>query len=135
MPTTRTLRVFIDTPYDESPDASWLYQTPAELGSLEAAVASRRRVLALEQGDWYFIGVRLVAEVTLTSNDDVPNPTWRENTIRLYSPGVWGVESDSCSEYVRELAMEDAEYLREDLEALGVLPGEFQAALAEADHG
>jgi hypothetical protein len=125
MTTTRTLRVFIDTPEDESPDASWLDQTPAQLGSLEAAVANRRRKIALENGDWYLIGVRLAAEVTLSRAGRV------DEKITLTTPGIWGVESDSSVEYLTELAMDEAEFIREDLLALGFTPEDIEAELAQ----
>jgi hypothetical protein len=121
MITTRELRISIDTPYDETPDVSWLDQTPKQLGSLEAAVANRRRRQAYDRGDWHLIGVRLTAEIAL------PN-----ETITLMSPGLWGVESDSSADYVRDIARDEGEYLREDLEALGFAADEIEIAISEA---
>lgn len=128
-PTTRTLRVIIDTPYDESPDISWLDQTAKELGSLEAAVANRRRKLAYERGDWHLIGVRLIGEIHLHHSAI----GWRRcNEIEIMTPGVWGIESDSDSGAVREIARGEAEYLREDLQALGFSTEEIDEAVEEA---
>jgi hypothetical protein len=124
--TERTLTIEVDTPYDEDGDVSWLYQTPKQLGSLEAAVANRRRLLALERGEWHLIGVRLAATVTLTRSGLV------DSELTLTSPGVWSVESDSDADHIRELAADDADYLREDLLALGFSVEEIGAALAEA---
>ena len=118
----KTLRVFIDTPYDESPDVSWLSQTPAQLGSLAAAVANKRRLLAYENGDWFCIGVRLKAEITLDSGA----------LVILTSPGVWGVESDASEEYIKSTALEaDTLDIIRDLTQLGCSAKEIADALAE----
>jgi hypothetical protein len=118
----KTLRVSIGTPYDESPDVSWLDQTPKQLGSLEAAVANKRRRLAYDAGDWWLIGVRLEAEITLEGG----------GLLFLNSPGLWGVESDSSQEYLLDIVRDEVAPLRQDLAQLGFTAEEIDTAVDAA---
>jgi len=118
----KSLRIFIDTPYDETPDVSWLEQTPAQLGSLAAAVANRRRLDAYNRDEWWLIGVRLQAEISLDGG----------SMLLLSSPGVWGVESDSECEYVHSIAVDEVALIRHDLDQLGFSAEEIDAAVLEA---
>ena len=106
--------LFVETVLDENAEAFWLEQTPKQLGSLEAAVANRRRLVALERGDWHLIGVRLAADITLS------RPGRVDETLMLRTPGVWDVESDSGEDCFRELAEDEWTYLAEDLAELGL---------------
>lgn len=108
-------RAYSEVVPDETPDASWLDQTPKQLGSLEAAVANRRRKLALERGDWHFIGVRAVVETTYETEQGgwITGP-------KITTPGIWCIESDSSLEYLMEVASDEADQLDEMLAAHGV---------------
>ena len=118
----KSLRIFIDTPYDETPDVSWLEQTPAQLGSLAAAVANRRRLNAYNRNEWWLIGARLAAEITLDSG----------TVLVLTSPGVWGIESDASAEYIKSAALDnDTLDFVHDLTDLGFTAKEIAVALED----
>lgn len=106
--------VYVQLVHDDDPDASWLEQSPRELGSITAAVENRRRLLALQRGDWYFVGARLAADVLIHHDGRTPE------RLTLTTPGVWGIESDSDVDYFREVALDDWDYLAADLAALGL---------------
>jgi hypothetical protein len=134
MPTTRSLRVFIESVYDDSPDLSWLEQDYNDVPADEALLyrtQDAERLAAYRRNDWYMIGVRLAAEITLTSNNKVPNPSWRTSTLKLTTPGVWGVESDGDDSYLHEIAGDESDYMREDLLALGFSTDEVDEALGD----
>jgi hypothetical protein len=115
-------RIYIDTPDDMSPDVSWLEQTPAQLGSLAAAVANRRRLKAYYANDWWLIGVQVCVEITMSTGA----------MFTLRSPGVWGVESDAPRDYVESIAREEFDsYLSDDLGELGFTSDGIEAALAQ----
>lgn len=120
-------RAYSEVVLDEDPDTSWLDQTPKELGSLEAAVANRRRKLALERGDFHFVGVRAVVETTYETEQG----GWIRGP-KITTPGLWNIESDSSLEYLVEVAAEEADQLDEMLEAHGVSVWKRRYAVAIA---
>ena len=92
---------------DEDPDTSWM-DDPEN--------ADRRE--AYENGDFTFIGVMAEAEIVV------------EGVIQhIRSGGLWGTESDSGEEYIREIAADEYADLRKILTSIGVstsqLPTEF----------
>lgn len=94
---------------DEDPDTSYL-----DTGAPEDA--DRRE--QLERGDFSFVGVRAEAEVVIEGVSQT-----------LTSGGLWGTESDSGEEYIREVAAEEYGDLRKILISIGVptsqLPTKF----------
>lgn len=122
---SRIERVYIEVIDDEDPDVSWLEQTPAELGSITAAVWNHRRLESYKRGDWCLVGIRLAADVVLEHNGRTPR------TITLTTPGLWGVESDSGEEYFRAEVVNDSELLGDDLHALGFSWNEIQDAFPD----
>lgn len=120
-------RVYIEVMTDQDGDPSWLTQTPAELGSLGAgAVWNRRRLKALQAGEWGFVGVRVRAEISVY---DTGRGTIL-NTVQADSAGLWGIESDSGEDYFRSTAEDEWGELVDTLAALG-LTYDFDAATAE----
>ncbi len=120
---------------DSDGDYSWLEQTPAQLGSLETAVGSlgtavwnRRRLNALRNGDWWFVGVRVVVDVAMVN---LRGGT--ENTFTLDSAGLWGIESDSGAEYFAQVAADEWGELAPQLLALGFTDEDLSEALDALD--
>jgi hypothetical protein len=66
-----------------------------------------KRVEGLNHGDWYFMGIRAEAEVS-TSSDQ--GGTWTRQTIK--SGGLWGIESDSDEEFLKETEDEQISELK-----------------------
>jgi hypothetical protein len=90
---------------DDDPDISFLDQDEFE-----------DRKEAYRRGDFSFVGVRAEAEVVV--DGIVQNIT---------SGGLWGVESDSGDEYIKEIAGEEYNDLRQILKTLGVPTSELPA--------
>jgi hypothetical protein len=80
-----------------------------ETGNPDSPEQDYQRMEALQRGDWAYIGVIAKAEVQLTS----------DLVQVLRSGGLWGVESDSGADYLKEVADEELCSLRTELEAVG----------------
>ena len=118
--TGSTLKPYVESAaivvvYDQDPDTSWLEQTPAELGSMEAAVAFRRRLKAYQAGKFHFVGVYAEARVRF----ETPQGGWTQGSY-VRTPGLWGIESDSDESYFAEVGEDEQYELNEMLEALNV---------------
>ena len=95
--------------------------TGEETGNPDSPKQDWRRMEALNNGDWCYIGVIAKAEVW--------NPASQVcQTVR--SGGLWGVESDS-GDYLNEVAKEELAGLKSELEAIGL--GERAIARAFRD--
>lgn len=79
------------------------------------------RMERLNNGDWYYIGVQAVAKI-------------RVNGIlqKISSGGLWGIESDSGSDYLEEIDQEQAKELQEQLSTLGFSDVDIFDAFADA---
>lgn len=106
--------IYVQLVADDDGDESWLEQTPAQLGSLTAAVENKRRLKALYRGEWHWVGARLAADVVIEHEGRT------DERLTLTTPGIWGIESDSDADYFREVALDDWDYLAADLAALGL---------------
>jgi len=73
---------------------------------------------AYQRGDFYFVGVRVEAEVVINGT-----------TQTLVSPGLWGIESDSGDAYFLEVANEEYDELRKTLKTVGVPTSELPAKI------
>ena len=78
------------------------------------------RMENLNNGEWSFIGIVAVAEVRTLHSE---NPR-TERVHEITSGGIWGVESDS-GEYLLELAQEELDDLKSELEQFGIKMGNF----------
>lgn len=87
---------------DTDPDASWLEQDGYE-----------DRLASYQAGDFGFVGVRLAAELLIPSGDG-----WISEWIS--TPGLWGIEDDSGSEYLASVACDEYHILNEMLNELCV---------------
>ena len=69
-----------------------------------------QRMESLNRGAWHYLGIIAKAEVQLTPEGPI-------QTIR--SGGLWGIESDSGSEYLESVKQEELADLRRQLEEVG----------------
>jgi hypothetical protein len=107
----RTAQIEIDRAetYDPVEDPrDYLFQDPDYRAEDEA------RLKAWFDGGWYFLGIRARATIKLPygSNPDC----WISS--ELYSPGLWGIESDSSEEYFEEVYRDERALLIDMLASL-----------------
>ena len=120
-------KVTIAKIHETSPDLSY-YEPGADEGP-EVAAQCKARLDDYDRQEWYVMGLR--AEVELLHLAD---PADKSGTLHtLSSGGLWGVESDSGEEYLREVAGEELADLKTlCLDLAGVTAEAFDAAAAEA---
>jgi hypothetical protein len=80
------------------------------------------RMERLNRGDWCYIGIRAEAEILLPSGD-------AGIVQEITSSGLWGVESDSDSEYLADIETDELSSLREQLQAVGFSKRAISAAV------
>lgn len=83
-------------------------------GNPDSPEQDYERMESLNRGAWCFIGIRASVEVNI--------PLHGSYAVRqtFHSPGLWGIESDSGKEYLREVFEEESNTLAQMLESLGV---------------
>ncbi len=81
------------------------------------------RMESLNRGDWCFIGVSADAEIVLG-----------DTCQTITSGGLWGIESDSGSDYFAETEQEQLAELREQLHAIGFSKRAISAAFKTVEH-
>jgi hypothetical protein len=77
-----------------------------------------KRMEALNNGDWHYVGI--IATVTLTNADGFKKV--------VKSAGLWKIESDSSADHFKEMAREQVEEIRAEVEKYAPMPewgGEF----------
>lgn len=100
---------------DELPSRGreYLYFLPArtgeETGNPESPKQDFERMESLNVGQWCFVGI--IAKAVVISAQGVTQ------TIR--SGGLWGIESDSGKDYLGEVARDELDSLRVELETFG----------------
>ena len=67
------------------------------------------RMESLNSGQWCYIGIRAEAEII----------GWHGTVQRITSGGLWGIESNSDREYLKETEQEELANLKTELLALG----------------
>lgn len=87
---------------DDSPDPSYMDQD---------GWADRKA--QYENGDFGFVGVRAVATLKIPHGCD-------HIDVKVESPGLWGIESDSGNEYLRSVYDEEVLVLTDMLNGLNV---------------
>jgi hypothetical protein len=87
-----------------------------------------QRMMALERGDWQYIGITAVAEVAASL--DV-GKTWKLD--KLTSGGLWGIESDSDQAYLQEIIDEEKRELRAYLLEYGFTAEEIDARMGDPE--
>lgn len=125
-------------------DASWIPPTETDKRGYwfqamkKNAIADYERAEAFNAGDFYFIGIRAEAEVSL-SGMAIPNPV--AGTVvsptyliqRISSGGCWGIESDAG--YFAEVEAEQLSELRSQLSAIGFGKRAISAAFKGGTYG
>jgi hypothetical protein len=89
-----------------NPSQNYSDCTPDEIRTYIAQ--DYQRMERLNAGDWSYIGIRAEAEVTV------------DDTVQTVSSGgLWGIESDSDSQYIASVASDELASLRDILHELG----------------
>jgi hypothetical protein len=96
-----------------------LERVKAEFGSVwDACVAyanqDAERLSRFKAGDWWFEGCYAVAEISYE------NSTRSYRLDKLRSAGLWGIESDSGSEYRKSVEADELADLSQHLEKFGI---------------
>lgn len=107
---------------DHNPDLSYLKDADrySDVPSAEAEryrEADRDRLRDYEQGEWEMLGVQAIAKVRLHLST---HPGGTLQGFEVYSPGLWGVESDSSEEYLASIEREQRDELADILAAIGL---------------
>lgn len=89
-----------------------------DTGNPQSVEQDYQRMEAFNAGNWHFIGVRAYAEIVI--NGVIQTIT---------SGGLWGIESDSDVDYIKEVAKEQLYELTEQLQALGFTKRTIIAAI------
>ncbi len=108
---SRTAQIEIEKVTVDDQDAQpldYLFQDPDYRQQDEA------RLRAWRNDEWHFIGIRAKAVIKIPHGT---NPEcWI--TSELFSPGLWGIESDSDQEYFEQVYQDEREILLDMLAAL-----------------
>ena len=108
---TRNAEIEIDRIETYDRDAhplDYLFQDQAYRAQDEARLAAWRR------DEWHFLGIhaRALIKIPYGANPE----SWI--TAELMSPGLWGIESDSGEDYLRQVYQEEREILTAMLASL-----------------
>ena len=103
-----TVRFELEVIPDDSPDVSYLEQECFD------DEEGRARLAAYHAGDWHMVGVCAVAHITVKHYK-------YSTSYTLKSAGLWGIESDSSDEYIKEMFAEECATLTSDLTEFGKL--------------
>ena len=96
--------------------------TGEQTGNPNSPIEDFERMAALNNGDWYYIGIRAEAEVGISTN----GKEWKLD--RLISRGLWGIESDSEESFFKEVESDELNDLRETLSAYGFTKKQIKEA-------
>ena len=89
------------------------------------------RLAAFHRGDWWMIGIRARAIVTVGDvviGHTSKGPCLRDFDFVAESSGLWGIESDSGDDYRAEMYEEQIAELADALHALGFSHSDIAAA-------
>lgn len=95
--------------YDPDPDLSYLDPD----ANPEYAAQNAERLAGYRAGSWHCIGIKARATFLIGLGEAAVIHT-------IESPGLWGTESDSNSDYLDEVFHEEAQTLRDMLAQLNV---------------
>jgi hypothetical protein len=91
---------------DDDPDLSWLDQTDKQMSEGFEEYAAKRKA-EFQAGDWSMVGVQAMARIRVEGVEQ-----------KVYSGGLWGIESDSAESYFEEVGEEQLDELRSILREL-----------------
>lgn len=109
---------------DDNDCGFWPSLDPEEAGYIganpersyeEQMTAAEERMAAFNAGEWGYIGVRAKAEIW------IPIGSGCYRIMELESAGLWGIESDSDSEYLESVYADERAALLDELKTLGRL--------------
>ena len=101
------IAMMISADHDANPN-DYLFQDP------DYRQEDQRRLKAWQSGDWHFIGVRAKARIKIPYGT---NPEcWI--TSEMFSPGLWGIESDSGEAHVQQVYQDERDILLDMLTSL-----------------
>jgi hypothetical protein len=92
---------------------------------LQNAEADYKRMLALDNGEFCYVGIRAEAEIQAAQFGAIQTIT---------SGGLWGVESDSTEDYLASIEKEELSDLRSTLADLGFSKRAISAAFKNIAH-
>ncbi len=121
-PTLEILSVNVCREYDHDADTSYL--DPQGDPELDAWNEIRRE--QLDRGAFSYIGIYATAEVMVCPG---LGQMGRHEVQDIRSGGLWGIEDDSNPAYLMDVAQEELDDLREQLEALGIPAEEVTEAI------
>ena len=138
----KVIKIEIKRILDENPDLSFLETTPEyhygtdgsnwahvpeddiqkvvkQYGSIwNACIAyakqDKERLDAYNRGDWKMIGIKAVATIHIPTNNN------NVNVQNIYSKGLWGIESDSDDDYIKDIGREQIAEVKQYLRILYV---------------
>lgn len=88
-------------------------EKPADRARYEAE--DQKRLEAWNRDEWHFIGIYVSAVVELDFG-----AYKMASAVKVRTPGLWGIESDSSEDYFHEVAAEEYDTLKMILGALGL---------------
>lgn len=149
-------KVWVSFPLDDSPDTSWLGEysnspgpedktidrkergemernefryfiaanSPEDTGNPDSLERDYARMGEIACGDVWFVGVIAHAKITIN-----------RVSLNVQSGGIWGIESDSGRDYLRdEVGGEQLEELRQELRKLGFSSRSIDTAFTEVTY-
>ena len=108
---TRRAEIDIDMVVENDPDShpnDILFQDP------HYRQQDEDRLEAWRNDEWRFVGVR--AKATIKIPYGINSECWIRT--RLFSPGLWGIESDSGGPYLQQVYREERDILVDMLDSL-----------------
>ena len=118
-PKNKLANIKINILPDQMADASYLDQEDF-----------KDRKVEYERGGFGFVGVQAEAEIQVPFGAQWSDNKWTIHHIS--SPGLWGIESDMDNEYLEEVAREEVDQLKDQLEALNVDISNFDELAEQA---
>ncbi len=134
------LSIRLTTIPDDDPDLSWLEPdsgnydgcAPEDIAKYLAQDSER---LASYGESWEMIGIRAVASVRFaTGNGSTAGPEVAPDCV-VSSGGLWGIESDSGSDYFDEVGANELTELSDMLASLGFASDAIAMAIANVERG
>lgn len=94
-----------------------------ETGNPDSVEQDYQRMEAYNRGDWHVIGLRVRATIAI-------HECRHTRDINIESSGLWGVESDSGDDYMTEVAREQLDEIRAELNDWGIDDAAIDAAFS-----
>ncbi len=116
----RIHKVVVKRLFDDDPDTSYLEQPEFE-----------QRLADWHRERFYYLGIRAHAEICIPSEGQNADTGILQ---QITSGGLWGIESDSDTAYLKEIEQEQLSELRDQLHAIGFSQRAISAAFKDVQH-